>query len=301
MKILKWAALAGGIAVGAEIYRELHNFCVTHYDITSRKLTGLKEPQTIVFLSDLHNHVYGKNNRPLLEAVQSEKPDHILIGGDMLVGKKGHDYSPALDFVKKLIPICPVYYANGNHEQRMKERPWEYGDVYGKYRQELLRAGVRFLENESDRLDFGNSGISVQVTGLEIPSESYGRFRRRQLTGRDIAQCIGDCGGADYEILLAHNPSYMNAYLDWGADLVLSGHMHGGIVRIPGISGVISPAFEILPKYSGGCYREGEQTAVVSRGLGSHTIPVRLFNPAEVVVLRLSGADEGCVKGSNPV
>ncbi len=77
----------------------------------------------------------------------------------------------------------------------------------------------------------------------------------------------------------------MKAYLSWGADLVLSGHLHGGIVRIPGFRGVISPGFELFPKYSGGCCREGSQTAVVSRGLGSHTIPVRLFNEAELIVL----------------
>ena len=80
----------------------------------------------------------------------------------------------------------------------------------------------------------------------------------------------------------------MKEYLAWGADLILSGHLHGGMVRIPGIGGVIGPDFVLFPKYSGEMRRVGDQTVIVSNGLGTHTIHIRLFNPAEVVVLSLN-------------
>lgn len=250
---------------------------------------GAVREHRLVFLSDLHNQVYGKGNARLLRAVRKEKPEVILIGGDMLVGKAGQSCRAAADFVKELARFCPVYYANGNHEQRMKEEPECYGKNYFKYKEELESAGIHFLENESAEIRLGE--WPVRITGLEIPLSCYGRLGRRELTERQVEERIGKCPSSVYEILLAHNPSYMKTYFNWGADLVLSGHFHGGVVRIPGIAGVISPGFRIFPRYSGGIYREGTQTAVVSKGLGSHTIPVRLFNPAEVIVLKTCEQD----------
>ena len=270
------------LTVAAEIFRELHSFRTTGYRIFSKKWRGAGRCR-MVFLSDLHNQVYGHRNNRLFYAVKRARPDLILVGGDMLVGKNGHDYRRTLDFLKRLPKICPVYYANGNHEQRMKENPAEYSQSYKGYKRELQKAGIRLLENESEEISIG--GVPVRVTGLEIPDTGYARTRRDKIDAETVADCVGDCDRDYYQILLAHNPSYMKAYLSWGADLVLSGHLHGGIVRIPGFRGVISPGFELFPKYSGGCCREGSQTAVVSRGLGSHTIPVRLFNEAELIVL----------------
>lgn len=273
------------MAVSAEIIRELKSFRVTGYHIFSEKWRGARNRCRMVFLSDLHNNVYGYRNNRLYEAVRRTKPDIILVGGDMLVGKNGHDYEKALDFLSRLPKLCPVYCANGNHEQRMKEHPEAYEQSYREYREALVRAGVRFLENESEEISVG--GIPVRVTGLEIPETGYTRFGRQEIDEDTVRACVGECDKDYYQILLAHNPSYMEAYLSWGADLILSGHLHGGIVRIPGFRGVISPGLELFPKYSGGYYKKGRQTAVVSRGLGCHTFPIRLFNPAELVVLEL--------------
>ena len=82
-------------------------------------------------------------------------------------------------------------------------------------------------------------------------------------------------------------PAYMDAYKKWGADLILSGHLHGGLVRCPGIGAVVTPQGFLFPKYSGEMRREGEQTIVVSRGLGSHTINIRLFNMPEVIAIEV--------------
>lgn len=285
--IMKVLALLAALSV-FEIVREHYGFCASRYEIYSEKLKGMDGKCRIVFLSDLHGQTYGKENEKLLMAVQKEKPDYILIGGDMLVGKPERDFQEVAGFVRKLPAICPVYYANGNHEQRMKERPEKYKDMYVSYKKKLEEAGVHMLENSTAEVMAGH--LPVRVTGLEIPKENYGRRAKRSLDKETICSLAGECASASYQILLAHNPCYMEAYFDWGADLILSGHLHGGIVRLPGIGGVISTGFKLFPKFSGGIYRRGEQTAVVSRGIGTHTIPVRLFNPAEIVILDLREA-----------
>lgn len=281
------------ILVFLEVIRELHCFQVTEYVVESDKLTQVGRELCVLFLSDLHNHVYGKENEKLRKAIVEAHPDLILIGGDMLVGKNGKTWTPALEFAKSLPKICPVYYANGNHEQRMKEKPENYDASYEEYKKQLQLAGVHFLENETVHLD------KLNLTGLEIPLTGYRRMKKGNVQFQEIIQRIGEKEGEEFQILLAHNPCYMDLYKAWGADLILSGHLHGGVARIPGVLGVITPGFQLFPKYSGDIYREGEQTIVVSKGLGTHTVNIRFLNPAELVVLHLQG--KPCAKEENPV
>lgn len=290
------AALA--VVTAAEIYRELHTFKVTKYSIESEKFPAGGETVKIVFLSDLHNREYGKGNENLYQALRTERPDLILIGGDMLVGKDRVSYEPALKFVQKLPAICPVYYANGNHEQRMKENPKEYSYSYADYKNVLEEAGVVFLENETETVRIGQTALDI--CAVELPLETYRKMKKANVTSQDIGNLAGDQAGsqdrgapqAAYRILLAHNPAYMDAYKAWGADLILSGHLHGGIVRIPGLGGVISPQAFLFPRYSGELTLEGDQTVIVSRGLGTHTIHLRLFNTPELVSISLEPAME---------
>lgn len=293
LKVLLAAVALLAAALCGEIWRELHDFCVVAYKIRSKKLEGIEENMKLIFLSDLHNQSYGKGNKRLLQKIMETDPALVLIGGDMLVGKKDSSYQTALEFVKELSGLFPVYYANGNHEQRMKERPEEYRASFAEYKQELEESGVHFLENASQELLCGR--CRLRLTGLEIPAECYSHFKRTLMPEGAIEERIGEAKKGDYEILMAHNPAYMEEYLSWGADLVLSGHLHGGIVRFPGGIGAVSPAFSLFPKYSGGHYREGDKDIVVSKGLGVHTICVRLFNPAEVVVLELENFSDGAV------
>lgn len=271
----------------AEWIRELFTFNITHYDIVSDKLNKLKKEQKVIFLTDLHNNFYGKGNKKLLDAVRLQKPDFILVGGDMLVGMPKTSTKVAEDFVCKLSEICPVYYANGNHEQRMKLYPETFGTKYQEYKSRLEQSGIQFLENE--HTDLMMDGDRVQITGLEIPREGYQKFHKTSISLEQIEECIGKSDSSKYQILLAHNPTYMDTYLKWGADLVLSGHFHGGVVRIPGLGGVITPQFHLFPKYSGELTQKDERFVVVSKGLGTHTIKIRFLNPTEIVVLHLKG------------
>ena len=283
----KWLILVGVIIFICivEWIREIVTFKVTHYDIKSDKLNKLNNERKIVFLSDLHNNRYGKNNEKLLDAVKEQKPDFIVIGGDMLVGKADVSSKVAEDFVSKLMEICPVYYANGNHEQRMKVYPETYGTAFDKYQSNLVNRGVQFLENQHETLSFDR--CQVRLYGLEIPVGFYKKFRKQTLPVDVVREQIGEPKADCYNILLAHNPTYTNTYLEWGADLILSGHFHGGVVRIPKLGGIITPQWHMFPKYSGELTEKNGKYVVVSKGLGTHTIKVRFLNPAEIVVLHI--------------
>lgn len=272
-----------------EMIRELRDFRVTKYRICSQKLNGIKREKKIIFLSDLHNRMYGEENERLLESIRNQHPDLILIGGDMLVRKDGNSYDKTVHFLAKLPGICPVYCANGNHEQKLKELPDKYEQSYEEYKKALTASGIHMLENASETVKLDE--VPVKLSGLEIPLGAYARFGKKELSLKEITDRIGEHGD-DYQILLAHHPGYMKEYLAYGADLILGGHYHGCVVQLPGIGGVISTNFTLFPKYSGGIYPEGEQTAVVSRGLGTHSVPVRLWNWPELIVLELSGTSE---------
>lgn len=269
-----------------EMIRELRDFRVTKYRICSQKLNGIKREKKIIFLSDLHNRMYGEENERLLESIRNQHPDLILIGGDMLVRKDGNSYDKTVHFLAKLPGICPVYCANGNHEQKLKELPDKYEQSYEEYKKALTASGIHMLENASETVKLDE--VPVKLSGLEIPLGAYARFGKKELSLKEITDRIGEHGD-DYQILLAHHPGYMKEYLAYGADLILGGHYHGCVVQFPWIGGVISTNFTLFPKYSGGIYQEGEQTAVVSRGLGTHSVPLRLWNWPELIVLELSG------------
>lgn len=288
----KWLVLIGVVLVCciAEWIREIRTFKITHYRITSEKLNGINRERTLLFLTDLHNNRYGKENEKLLDAVKRQHPDLVFIGGDMLIGMKDSSVKVAEDFIGELTKVCPVYYVNGNHEFRMKTNPEIYGTSYFAYKESLQSKGVRFLENEWADLMWGDAPI--RICGLEIPAKAYKKFGKTSFTIQEMHDCFGESDTFSYQILLAHNPLYMDTYLNWGADLILSGHLHGGVVRIPGIGGMISPQFRLFPKYSGGFYKQGERSIVVSKGLGVHTIPVRFLNPAELIVLHIGEKEQ---------
>ena len=154
----------------------------------------------------------------------------------------------------------------------------------------MLENDSVILENDSKNEKGTDSKDKIRLTGLEIPLECYTHLKRKAMPEGAIEERIGMSDPDAFQVLLAHNPSYMDEYLDWGADLILSGHLHGGMVRLPGVGGVIGPDFVVFPKYSGEMQKVGDQTVIVSKGLGTHTIHIRLFNPAEIVVIEMNNS-----------
>ena len=257
-----------------------NRFVKVSYRISDRRL---KKNCRVVLLSDLHNKSYCKHNEKLLASIKSSNPDLILCAGDLITSRSGKSMEHAKELVRAISAEYPLYYANGNHEYRIYREPQTYGKMGASYRAFLKGNHVRILENGSVLLpEYG-----IRITGLDLPREYYQKLDRAKLEPKAISRMVGHADQNDFQVLLAHNPVFFDAYAGWGADLTLSGHIHGGIVRIPGIGGVISTSYRLFPKYDGGYYEQNQKKMIVSRGLGSHTIPVRLFNPAELVVIDL--------------
>ncbi|MBQ7679168.1 MAG: metallophosphoesterase [Butyrivibrio sp.] len=248
----------------------------------------LSSPTTICLLSDLHDQIYAPDNNPLIQAVRDAQPDCIVIAGDLLTAHRSPAHlrpDRAVSLVRSLCQIAPVYIAEGNHEHKLRTYTDRYGDFYEKYTQRLREAGAQLLLDGNTLLT--DSGI--RMFGLDADETFFCKFIRTPMPQDYLNRMLGRPDPDHLNLLVAHHPWYFPEYAAWGADLVLSGHVHGGIVRLPYIGGVISPAFRLFPKYSGGCYRLQNAQLVVSCGLGSHTIRFRLFNPGELVVLHLTG------------
>lgn len=256
-----------------------NRFVVRTHEITDGRI---RKPLRAVVLADLHNKCYGKQNRKLLKAVRDCHPDCILIAGDMLTARPGKSFETALHVLGELAGDYPVYYGNGNHEHRLKLYRRSYGDMAQRYGAALGELGIEPLVNAHVFLQ--SHGIAVY--GSEIDKFYYKRFRVQIMEPEYLRQLLGVPDPDVYNVLIAHNPDYFPQYAEWGADLTVSGHVHGGIVRVPFWGrGVASPNVRLFPKYDGGLFREGGSTMLLSRGLGIHTIPFRLFNPGELWVV----------------
>ncbi len=275
--------IAAGALIGAAIPKiksEMSELETTHYDILSEKLPKGFDGFKIVHLSDLHNKVYGKYNIRLFEMIAREKPDMIVVTGDMI----SHDTPTISSYIALIKLLCskyPVYYVNGNHElSDMDETTFK--NVY----RELEKAGAVCLDNIS--APFTHNGDRVNLCGLCYSAEFYRGVRQykrnwKAFTLEDMISCINIKSTDDYTILLAHNPLDFDVHAAWGADLSFGGHIHGGFIRLPFVKGIISPELKLMPKYKEGIYYSGDSALVVSRGLGR----IRFFNKPEIVCVTL--------------
>lgn len=257
-----------------------NRFHVVRYQLNSNKI---KKEHCYVVLSDLHNKSYGEKNEKLLKAIDKLTPEAILIAGDILTAKPGRSYEVAISLLKELAEKYPIYYGMGNHETRLFLYPEVYGTMGKEYESDLNKLQIQLMRNESLECE-----DNIRITGLDMKRAYYKRFKKEPMDGSYLPETLGEPKDGKYEILLAHNPDYFEEYAAWGADLVLSGHVHGGMMRLPILGGVVSPAFKIFPKYDGGLFKQGKSTMILSRGLGMHTIPIRIFNPGELIFLTLS-------------
>ncbi|MBQ0001121.1 MAG: metallophosphoesterase [Clostridiales bacterium] len=230
----------------------------------------------LAFLTDVHGHV----NRSLFREITEQKPDVILIGGDMIVRESPETYGKVQRFIMALARRYPVIYGPGNHEgtEYYGENP-----AYQAYEEALKKAGVIFLHNEKIHLEL--KGRKVCVHGLELPLTYYKRPLVPSLSLEEMRAMVGEPQPDAYNILLAHNPKYGDVYFEWGADLILSGHIHGGMVRFTEHAGLISPQIRIFPKYCCGRFDREQRTMLVSAGLGEHSLPIRIHNPRELLII----------------
>lgn len=288
--IIPAAALC--LATGARIYYECRHFTTEHYTIESEKIPEAFDGFRFVMLSDLHNYDFDHGNKALLDEIERLDPDVVMIAGDMIDAHPGADMETALRMMHDLCERRPVYFGNGNHEQRISLYPETYGDMSEKWSAGIRHRNLHLLRNHHTVIE--RDGSRINVYGLEMDRIYYKRFRKTKMPDDYLDEQLGQCSSDDYNILIAHNPLYFKEYADWGADLVLSGHVHGGVVILPLIGGVISPQVRLFPEYYAGEYQIGTSQMILSRGLHMHSIRIRLFNMPELSCVTLHH-----IKGTN--
>lgn len=246
----------------------------TQVTVASGALPGAFEGFKIAHVSDLHNAVFGRKNEKLLLLIRAAEPDIIAITGD-LIDSRHTDIDSALAFVEAAAEIAPVYYVTGNHESRL-----DFDEVEPR----LIAAGARVLRNEAEYIEHG--GERIRLAGIDDPSFIRTGGTAEERAAAELEQ-LGD-GDGTFTVLLAHRPELVEVYAEYGADLVLSGHAHGGQVRLPLLGGLYAPGQGLLPEYDSGLYSLGETQMVVSRGLGNSVAPLRVNNRPELVIVTLS-------------
>lgn len=267
----------------------MKTFRIKKYEIVSSKI---KEGEIrFAFLSDLHGLEFGEDNSELLHAVRGFSPDAVLCTGDMLVRSEPETLGTAKALLKKLAEEFPVYLSLGNHEYKLlvSEDYKSMRETYKAYEQELETGGIHILHNQYMEATIKENRIGVY--GLELPLCYYDKFFSQKLTEEEITGFLGE-RKKEFSILLAHNPRYGKSYFSWGADLILSGHYHGGVVRCGENIGLVSSHLRIFPPFCCGKFTRGEQNMIVSAGLGEHTIPVRFHNPRELICITVKSPKE---------
>lgn len=247
------------------------------------ELKNLRKDCRFVLISDVHNKVYGENNAPFMKAVKKINPDFIIVAGDLVTARPGEDMTPGIELIKALSRDYKIYYGLGNHEVKVKEQRDKYGDRFALLKKNTADPNIVWLENESTEIPEYN----IRITGLALPLEYFAHFRLKEMEASYLEDTLGKSDIRKCNLLIAHNPDYFSEYAKWGADLTLSGHVHGGIMRLPWLGGVLSPSYRLFPKYDGGVFRENGAIMLLGRGMGSHTIPLRFFNPAQLYEVTL--------------
>ena len=261
-------------ALAAWFFWQQNSLKVQTVNVTSADLPAAFDGLRIVHLSDNHGKEFGENNEKLLQAVAQLEPDLIALTGDLIDQESQLAMVPAL--AKGLAAIAPTYYVTGNHEWAVHCVP--------ELKQLLADCGVRVLSNEYELWEL--EGATLAIAGVDDPNGPAD-----QQTGDELRSEID----ADYTILLTHRNTVFD-YAGWGYDLVLCGHGHGGIFRVPLVDkGVLSTDRTFFPEFDGGLYQFADGGfCFESRGLGSNTVPIqafRLFNRPDLPLIILNSGE----------
>ena len=244
---------------------------VRRYSVSTEKFNDGQSIR-IVLLSDLHSHIYGDNQNKLISKIKGQSPDVILLAGDI-----ADDVAPTRGtelLLEGIQGIAPIFYVSGNHEY------WS-SDI--KNIKETIRSyGACVLEDEYKEIAV--NGMPVIIAGVDDPEWSrYEKKVHRKSMDENFTELVDK---ASFKILIAHRPEQIEVYKKYPFDLVVSGHAHGGQVRIPFLlNGLLAPNQGWFPKYAGGLYKHDTLTHIVSRGVSFNARLPRIFNPPEIVVI----------------
>ena len=259
---------------------------VTKYVVENKKVPKEFDGYNIVQISDLHSKLFGENNKKLIQKIKSLNPDIVVVTGDLIDGEN-NNYNVALDFMKEISKLYRVYYIIGNHEQKslIKKYKDEYKDYFNKLHQ------IDFVNLDNNKVEIVKGDSNINLYGLTVPYSCYKYlFDNQETTSIDIdflEEKLGKVDREQFNILLAHTPFYFDEYEKWGADLTLCGHVHGGIVRLPIVGGLLSPDRKFFPKYDLAEYIKNKSTMIVSKGLGGSKVLIRVNCKPEIVNIKL--------------
>lgn len=246
---------------------------ISRYEVNSQKLPESFDGFKIVQLSDLHGAEFGEDGMELVDKVGSLEPDMIALTGDFVTDEG--DLAAVEKLAARLVKLCPVYFISGNHE---------FGSGLAvKVRNILERAGVKYLSNEYLTISRGED--EILLGGVEDPL-AYADM----LSPDELAQKMNDAAPDAFKILLGHRNYWMTEYPELPVDLIFCGHAHGGLIRIPGVGGLIGTDRRLFPDFDAGEYNNGRYTLIVSRGLGNSVSIPRVFNRPEIVCVELTRA-----------
>ena len=257
---------------------------VSKENVISRKIGPGFSSFKILQISDLHSAEFGDNNSRLIRKIDNENPDIIVMTGDM-VSTSDTSYDVFYSLASNLASRYPTYYIVGNHEQNLKD---EKKDGMIEY---LSSINIRVLDNEKVTIENGNEKINLY--GMWFNLRYYKDLNNEETKDYNfdldsMVEILGEANKDEYNIVLTHNPVYADTYSQWGADLVLSGHLHGGMVYVPFVGGLFSPEKEWFPKYYGGRYSIDNMDLIVNKGLGNGQMGFRVFNTPEISTITLT-------------
>lgn len=248
------------------------------YTVTSDKIPKEFYGFRIAHVSDVHNTEIGDDNKKLLSVLREAEPDIIAITGD-LIDSRNTDIETALRFAEGAAEIAPCYYVTGNHEARVAE--------YDELKKRLVELGVVVLDNK--RVELEKNGEALTFIGVDDPdfTADYLFDDSKSIIEAQV-QRLSDKEDR-YTVLLSHRPELFDVYAESGADLILSGHAHGGQIRLPVVGGIFAPHQGFFPEYDGGIYTNAGVKMIVSRGVGNSLFPLRVNNRPEVILIELCG------------
>lgn len=270
-----WGVLILFGAIFAIGFYRAFSLTVTRYQVES---TAFSQPLTIVQLSDLHGCEYGENNEQLIAAVANAEPDLILMTGDIINRDAAEaELEATLQLTEALTKLAPVYFSWGNHEV---EYQLSHGDSFFSA---MEMTGVKMLDQQYDEIEL--AGQRIRIGGI------YGYVLSSQIQNGPEQEFMQDfTNTALPTILLCHMPEGLLSYGsidDWDVDVVFSGHVHGGQIRLPLIGGLYDPETGWFPKYSKGVFQGSGSTVILSAGLGSSERIPRFNNPPELIVVSI--------------
>lgn len=301
--ILKIILAIAGIFVVLFLLNFLSNKLITSstYKVASQKLPLAFDQYRIVQISDVHSIRDSRQHSKLLGAIKHKNPDIVVVTGDLLdspyyreelyqINEDQSEKIPGeatLAFMRELVSVAPVYLVYGNHEMVLLDDPEK-----NAFKLALEDIGVIFLNNDMAMLMKNDQ--TIHLLGIQDPATLYKDPVYSRVQGGSGQRMIamlndvtGDSDDDKYTILLSHRPEYFDLYASYPIDLALTGHAHGGQIRLPFVGGLFSPGQGWFPKYTSGAYQKDEFTMIVNRGVGNSVISLRIFNPPQIVLVIL--------------